>query len=372
MTPRRLLLISGEHPPMPGGVGDYTASLRTALVAQGVDSVVLASRGARGDGVHTVRGWRSGTFRRVSSLIASEGVDLVHIQYQAGAYDMRFAVNTLPYAIRSRLGLPVVTTFHDLRPPYLFPKAGPLRNLVMLRMARAAAAVVVTNAGDERALARKRIASELIHIGPNLPPPDPDAGDVDRGTVAFFGFPSRSKGVVELIEALGMIDSRSRPRLALVGEQGLPSANNDILKAQEIDQRAASAGVRVERTGRLPAQEASNRLARAAVIALPFQGGASLRSGSLLAALQAGRPVVTTEPANAWRLGALAGMQQFALVIRDDPEDLRDAIVDALASPPAAGPLPPEFRWQAIAERHRALYASLPDGKAGNRRSRSR
>lgn len=364
----RILLITGEYPPATGGVGDYTANLRMALTGEGVTSVVLSSHGARGDDVHVVRAWNAGTLRRVEALVASETIDLVHIQYQSGAFDMRVAVNALPYAIRKRIKVPVVTTFHDLRPPYVFPKAGPIRDLVMLRMARSSSAVVVTNPGDERTLLAKRIAARLIHIGPNLPPPSP--GSVDTGTVAFFGFPSRSKGVIELIDALGTIDADRRPRLVLVGAQGTPSENNDIVSVEEIDQRAERAGVLVERTGRLEPRDASDRLARAGVIALPFLTGASLRSGSLLAALQSGRPVVSTEPANAWRLGALSGMRQLALVIRGDSEDLRDAILDALTSPLTPDPLPSEFRWQTIAARHCALYEDVLSGSASRWRVR--
>ena len=40
------------------------------------------------------------------------------------------------------------TTFHDLRPPYLFPKAGPLRDYVTHRLARASDAVIGTNGSD--------------------------------------------------------------------------------------------------------------------------------------------------------------------------------------------------------------------------------
>lgn len=369
---RRVLLLSGEYPPMPGGIGDYTANLRLALAGEGIRSVVLSSRGAAGEDVHSVRAWNAGAARRVTSLVASEEIDLVHIQYQSGAFDMRVAVNALPYVIRKQTGVPVVTTFHDLRPPYVFPKAGPIRDLVMLRMARTSSAVVVTNPGDERTLVGKKIETTLIHIGPNLPPPTSGMGDVDSETVAFFGFPTRSKGVIELIDALGIADPRTRPRLVLIGAQGTPSESNDIVDADEINRRAAGAGVRIDRTGHLPAQEASDRLARSGVIALPFRAGASLRSGSLLAALQSGRPVVTTEPSNAWRLGSLAGMNQAVLVIRDDPEDLRDAILGSLASPPVPDPLPAEFRWQTIAARHRELYESLVNGIRATRWSRTR
>ena len=45
----------------------------------------------------------------------------MNIQYQTAAYGMSPFIHFLPDALRP---IPVVTTFHDLRFPYLFPKAG--------------------------------------------------------------------------------------------------------------------------------------------------------------------------------------------------------------------------------------------------------
>ena len=42
----RVLLVTGEYPPMQGGVGDYTRELGIALVALGVEVHVLTARAA--------------------------------------------------------------------------------------------------------------------------------------------------------------------------------------------------------------------------------------------------------------------------------------------------------------------------------------
>ena len=42
----RVLFVTGEYPPMQGGVGDYTWSLGSALSARGVDVHVLTSHEA--------------------------------------------------------------------------------------------------------------------------------------------------------------------------------------------------------------------------------------------------------------------------------------------------------------------------------------
>ena len=62
--------------------------------------------------------------------------DVVHIQYQSAAYGCIGAVNFLPWRLRLARPGPALTTFHDLRLPYLFPKAGPLRWQAVLALAR--------------------------------------------------------------------------------------------------------------------------------------------------------------------------------------------------------------------------------------------
>ena len=188
MSAPRILLVTGEYPPMRGGISDYTALLREALGTLSEESAVLASADANGDGVETVEAWDWSLPRTLRRLVGEHAIDLVHIQYQAGAFQMHPAVNLLPVVAPGLLRCPVVTTFHDLRVPYLFPKAGRLRPAVMLRMARASAAVVVTNPSDERPLSAARVSSERIPLGPSLsaPPQLPEPSN----TVAYFGFRS--------------------------------------------------------------------------------------------------------------------------------------------------------------------------------------
>ena len=360
MREPRVLFITGEYPPLYGGVGDYTHLLRLALAGLGDQSVVLASAGAGGDGVRTVSSWNWRIAGRVDRLARRTNSNIVHIQYQAGAFGMSPAINVLPALLRRRLKVPVVTTFHDLRPPYLFPKAGRLRRFVMLRMARLSTAVIVTNPGDERILTRNGVVPRRIPIGVNLPPPSSADREIRRDTVAFHGFPSRTKGIDDLIRAIGLIDSLRRPLLLLVGAQGEPSANNDIISAEAIDAMAEEYEVRLERTGYLPPQDASNVLATSGAIALPFVGGASLRNGSLLSGPASGRPVITPLPPTPGALLDIQGLPQLILVERGGVGELWDAIERALSETRGAHPLPPAFGWSAIGREHDRLYRSLP------------
>ena len=63
----------------------------------------------------------------------------MHIQYQSAAYGLHPAVNYLPWRLRALQHRPAIgATFHDLRFPYIFPKAGPLRWQAVLALGVAA------------------------------------------------------------------------------------------------------------------------------------------------------------------------------------------------------------------------------------------
>lgn len=365
MPGTHVLLVTGEYPPTPGGIGDYTDNLRSAL--NRVDIGATAYAPVSGGSPHVVEygtwGWRAA--RRVERVARYAGADIVHIQYQAGAFDMHASTNMLPWLLRK--SYPVVTTFHDLRPPYLFPKASFIRRFTMLRMARTSAQVVVTNPFDAGTLTNVGIDVAEIPIGPNLPVPDVSSTP-DMRVVGFFGFPSRSKGIVELIEAIGLIDSRRRPRLLLIGDLGTPSPNNDLVALADIERLAEQNEVTLGQTGYLSAQNASNALAGVGAIVLPFQRGASLRSGSLLAALQVGRPVIATAPPRAEALRDLGSLPQLLSIPRGDTGKLWDAIEAALSTPITALPLPDRFDWTVIASAHGDLYRSVIDQWERDRR----
>ncbi|MCO5176044.1 MAG: glycosyltransferase [Thermomicrobiales bacterium] len=365
MAGTHVLLVTGEYPPTPGGVGDYTDNLRSALSQAGIGATAYAP--ASGGSPHVVEygkwGWRAA--RRVGRVARHAGADVIHIQYQSGAFDMHPSTNMLPWMLRK--SYPVITTFHDLRPPYLFPKASFIRRFTMLRMARTSSQVVVTNPFDAGTLTNAGIEVVEIPIGPNLPAPD-TAATPDMNVVGFFGFPSRAKGIVELIEAIGLIDSRRRPNLLLIGDLGTPSPNNDLVALADIERLAGQNEVTINQTGYLSAQDASNALASVGAIALPFQRGASLRSGSLLAALQAGRPVIATAPPRAEALRDLGSLPQLLSIPRGDTGKLWDAIESALSSPFAAVPLPERFDWSVIASAHGDLYRSVIDQWERDRR----
>ncbi|MEZ4569075.1 MAG: glycosyltransferase [Thermomicrobiales bacterium] len=359
-TQPHVLFVTGEYPPHRGGIADYTFRLRSEIDNQGYGSYVLTLDGAEGPSVFTIGSWSWPVALQIREIAAERRVDLIHIQYQAGAFDMHPAINALPTTLSAWLRIPVVTTFHDLRVPYLFPKAGRLRNAVMLRMARASDRAIVTDPGDQRVLEQAEIETVRIPLGPSLPAPDgATSPNGTAKTVGYFGFPSREKGLLDLVEALAKFPDIERPKLLLVGAPQPDSGTHKFLALDEIETFAGEAGVGLEVTGYLPPQAASNRLAGCSAVSLPFPNGASQRSSALIAALNLGRPVVTTASDLRSDLDTLADLPQLITALPGDVDSLHYEIGRALAIGVEQKPLPEEFTWTQIGKRHARMYDEL-------------
>jgi glycosyltransferase involved in cell wall biosynthesis len=269
---------------------------------------------------------------------------ILHIQYQAGAFDLGGWVNLLPIWIRGTLPRArVVTTFHDFRVPYLFPKAGPARLAANRLLARTSHAAIFAEPADLTS-AGAGVRGHLIPIGSNVdcaPPADFDRATArarlgaDRSTllIGYFGFANQSKGGGSLLAALGKLVQTGRDaRLVFVGAQAGSSDPTDAVGARELRRLIDVNGLcdRVAYTGYLTPSEVSANLLACDVIAQPYVDGASLRRGTLMAAVAHGMPIVSTM--NTHARGDAAGLPQLRdgenllLVPPGDGAALADAI----------------------------------------------
>ncbi|MGC8782656.1 MAG: glycosyltransferase family 4 protein [Anaerolineae bacterium] len=393
-------MITGEYPAMQGGVGDYTRQLSQALAARRVDVHVLTDVNAGGDHlrapaaafeptVHPIiddGGWE--LWARTLELCRQLRPDAVHIQYQSAAYGLHPAVNYLPWRLRLMRGRPrVATTFHDLRFPYLFPKAGPLRWRAVLHLAKGSDANVITNPVDWMRLMRAGLGNRLvpIPIGSNIhcqPPAGYDrarqrtrwGAGPDTWLLAYFGFMNAGKGGETLIRCLARLIEAGRPaRLLMVGGQVGASDPTNRAYLERVERLIAelNLGAYVHWTGFISNEEVSANLLAADCAVLPYREGASLRHGSLMAALAHGLPIVSTRPADEVREAAglfplLQDGRSALLVAPDDPAGLAEAVTRVMSDhelrvrlAQAARDLAREFTWDTIAERHIALYQRL-------------
>jgi glycosyltransferase involved in cell wall biosynthesis len=314
-------------------------------------------------------------------LVDDVGADVVHVQYQTGAFGMRLAPNLLLPALRRRRTRPLLAvTFHDLKEPYLFPKAGPVRGWATEAVRRGADLAFVTNGRD---LADVGGRARVLPIGSNIAraPLGPDdlaetrawlglaAGDFALG---YFGFVDEWKGVDTLVAVAEQLWDEGRPvRLVFVGGVRAGGAASAPAYEQAIRARLAgpAADGRALWTGFASPEETSAYLQALDAIALPFTAGACYRHGTLIAAIENGCAIVTTRPDPAELSLAEHGVAPLVdrvtarLVAPGDAEELAAAVADliedqALRRRIAAGAaaLAPQFAWERIARTSLAAY----------------
>jgi polysaccharide biosynthesis protein PslF len=368
---------------MHGGIADYTDQLSRSLDSHGWESVVMTSSRARAEEsderiVSTVDRWDGRIVDEVRRTIAHTNPDLIHIQYQTGAFQMRPSINLLPWrlGLRNR-PLPIATTYHDLLRPYLFPKAGQLRRWANRALALGSDAIILTNERDYRQVTSFRWYRDRvwrIPLSSNISRAEGADRDAvlrkhglepDGFVVGFFGFLTADKGIDDLLDALERSDMDGVELLVISGDLATTDTSNRRYR-DRILKRLDNAKVPVTVTGYLPPQDVGEALSAVDLIAMPFRSGASLRSGTLLAALQSGTPVVTTDPRAGDSLAPFSAGESIWLVPVSETDFLHEAIHLLRTEPSlrerlssAAVEASKQFAWPAIAERHVEVYEHL-------------
>lgn len=383
----RIGIITGEFPPMQGGMGDYTLMLAREMAALGHEIHILTSRKAypfpQEPGLTvqaSVDRWgrwsssrQSGSNGRRGDTEALEWVrknkiGVVNIQYEPAAYNMQAAVNFLPRNLLNSVAV-VTTTFHDLLVPYLFPKAGRLRKWVVYQMARDSSGIIVTNIADENELTHigNMPLIRRVPIGSNIavkPPADYDRQQwreqlripPDAFLVGHFGFVNANKGVDTLAHALRLaVEKNLNVHLLMIGGAVGDSDVTNIQQADQAQQLIGGLGIarRVHWTGFIQEEEVSGHLLACDALAFPYKDGASLRHGTLMAALAHGCAVITTFPQ-----GETPELteRQVRFVPPENPHRLAEAIYDLARDDRerarlghAAAEMALNFRWDSIA-----------------------
>jgi len=396
--PLKIGLITGEYPPMQGGVGAFTQELARALAVLPAAPAlhIMTHRQARPPEDAARRSWRQlrdpldlgfaqlhphvwrwrwPIMSQIADWVIRYELDLVNIQYQAAAYEMYSpAINLLPWRLRPVV--PTIVTFHDLRVPYLFPKAGGLRRRLLNWMARQASGVIVTNRSDGEALRQSGLPADgiaQIPIGSNIivhPAPATAVAAMRAGwgvspgqlLLGYFGFLNESKGAELLIQAVARLD----PAVHLVfigGRTGSSDSANNARYLESLDRQIAALGLaeRVHWTDFLPDEQTSICLQAADLLVMPYRDGVSLRRGTLMAGLAHGRPLISTAPQTL--VSELVHGRNIWLVPVDDENGLVAAVQTLQADPTlrarlgaAAADLSQQFAWDQIAAQTLAFY----------------
>lgn len=351
----KVLFIAGSYPPAFCGVGEYTANLKRALGAEGVEARVAALEG-RPD-------YRYADRNDLQAAVQDFRPDLVHLEYPGRAFGASF----LPLAF-SELGVPAVLTLHEFRLSH------PLRKAFNLRLVRRAGAMIVPAKSEWESvpwLARIGKKAEVIPVGPSFEPPE-SANPGEGGTsgagpglrFVFLGFLNKSKNFRLWFEVLeGLRDSPlPKPFVVLTGT---PMDTEEMRNFRE-GLRSRGLQKAVEVRSQRPSSEVSRFLLEGAVGFLPFADGATPRRTTLLTLLAHGVPVIVPPPLD----GSLSG---FAGIATCDSAEAVLSQMQEFTDPgyfesgrAAARELARRFSWAEIARRHRVFYNQIVQKSRGS------
>lgn len=369
---------------MEGGIGAYSAILAQTLSEQGHQVFVFTNAAANttpSSDIHitaNVTHWSLMTLWQIKAWATEHELDIVSLQFQTAAYGMSPYIHFLPNILRS---IPVITTFHDLRFPYLFPKAGKLRTWIVNHLAKVSSGVIVTNHEDANAL-KNLEKIKLIPIGSNIlqsipanfdPAPLRSSINAENAfLLAYFGLINHSKGMETLLEGLAQLRTEEiNAKLVIIGGTvGASDPTNNAYLTQ-IDAQIEKLGLKnhVHRTGYVDDQSVGIWLTAADAVALPFRDGASYRRGSLMAAIQYACPIITSAPNT--EIPAFKHRENMLLHPIDDVSTFVDAAKELYATPQlrqklkqGAQLLAHNFDWEEIAREHVTFFTPFTKERA--------
>lgn len=374
----RIGIVSGEFPPMTGGVGACSQILARRMKEADHKIEIFSDVRALSDDLSlsaAATSWGVPTLVAIRRWSRRHDLDVANLQFQTAAFGMSPWVHLLPQALHPT---PLVTTFHDLRAPWLFPKAGRLRQASVTWLARNSAAAICTNQEDFGRLQGIAGLCELIPIGSNIlacRPADFNAacwrrraGVNDGETLlSWFGLVNHSKGLESLLRTVARLRDTGLPlRLVFVGGEAGDSDPENIAFGKGLDDlvRRLRLDDVLHRTGFLPDDEVAAWLWSSDLAVLPFLDGASYRRGSLMAAIHHGCAILTTRPEV--DVPEFVHGQNMWLVPPGDDQALARAL-EVLAESPAlrdtlrcgAMRLATTFDWDAIAEATLDLFEKV-------------
>lgn len=355
-------IITGEYPPQPGGVSDYTYEIAKALV--GEEDIVhvwapswsAAVPSVRGIEIHQLpRGfgirWLAELTRGLRRYPAPRNIVVQYVPHMYGWKSMNLAFCCW-LAVQRNRNLKVM--FHEVAFP--FRVGQPRKHDVLAIIHRVMAWIVLRSADSAftstdhyqdllRQLAPSNSEVGTLRICSNIPfnasPGGVSQARLEKSASPHFTvgvFSSFGREICDLLEpVLPYVLENPSMHVVLIG----PACSF----VDSLTTLFPGLAGRITSTGRVQALTAGPFLQNCDLLLQLYPDGACAARGSLIAALASGVPVVTTRGPLTDRLLLESGALVFA---ENSPEDIR-AAVELLRSDPASA--------RRIGDRASRLYA---------------
>ncbi len=291
--------------------------------------------------------------RRGLLALARLAPDVVCLQFEAHAFELRAVPHFLPLALRLA-HFRVVVTYHELWGPKWFRHAG---KLALLNAPQRVVTPGEWHAAGVRRFRWRRPGPDVIPVGPTiLPRTRLDRAlqrsrfgiEKDEIVLTFFGFVVPEHGVDDAIVALRrLLDQGRRVHLSVIGP--IDRMRNGY--HQRLFALARELGVEKDITwhGRVKVPDDAELVVRLLAVAdvgvLPFRSGIGENNTTFAAFAAAGLPTVTI----AGPRSAAIEREGIAVFAAPGGESLAAAIAELVDDPPRGGDL--GTRAQAWAQR---------------------
>lgn len=335
-------LITGEYPPQPGGVSDYTSSLARELAAIGDEVHVWAPACAEPElsepGVNTHR--LPGHFGpRALATLSHElnqyrGPRRLLVQYVPHAFGWK-ALN-LPFCLWlfSRRQDPVWVVFHEVavslswRQSLALNCLGSVNHCMAWMIARGAKRIFVSIPEWERKLrpfVRQNRPVMWLPMPSSIPVVEDSAGTsaikaryVPAGSLLIGHFGTHGQLITGLLERLLpiLLRGHSGQSVVLIGRGSMAFREQFLRKHVDL-------AAQVHASGPLSPDDVSRHLSACDVMIQPYPDGVSSRRTSTMVGLSHGRPIVTTTGPSTEPIWKESGAVALAAV--DDAEAFVEA-----------------------------------------------
>ena len=355
------------------GIAAYTENLSRALPAGSVEVHVFAnsdSETLRPDTRNVSRVWRqaAGDYDGLVNAALELDPDVLHVQFHPGLFAEYHRLGDALRELDER-GLRILATLHLIEDVHFH---GRKMTVDLLRRALGHCDLLVAHREDDlQRLSDGGTPPDQTVIGMAgevFPPRRPESirrelGLAGRRVLASFGFAFPHKGILEAIEATGLLRERF-PEVLFLGLSAVrPEAESQLYLAR-CRARVAELGLE-DHVWLIPNYlsdaELALLLACAEVVVLPYLATKESASAAVRYPLAAGRPTITT------RDRIFDDVAEAVIRIADpDPQRLAARIASLFEDPRqqarlarAARRFARKHSWKRVARRHARLYGEL-------------